>query len=332
MPTFVSFARSETNAASSPTEQGRHRQTRLLRAVQALGCSLDDCGSESKGKHKGIQKAGEWENVKTKGKGKENVEAHELELDYPVRPTFRPFSNLFDRDILRALHRGIPSLCWRARAGAAGVAYLDRAQKQKRFITLPASQIPAHGLTRVIYPTVATRAQWARKIAVLIADPATGLQMRDAKSRSGGVGMHTKRKTWAAALYLPRARRVGFVTDVLHPQMILGTLRCALAQDDDTKNETESEGESDAAGRPLRRPHAWFYVGSHNFSVVNYELGVVRRPEDADAAVVWERPTRKYIEGTSRGSRWTAISSSRQTHIPYYDGFLDGIQCALQVE
>jgi hypothetical protein len=49
--------------------------------------------------------------------------------------------------------------------------------------------------------------------------------------------------------------------------MILGTLRCGSAQDDDTKNETEGKGESDAVGKPLRRPHAWFYVGSHNFSV-----------------------------------------------------------------
>jgi hypothetical protein len=34
--------------------------------------------------------------------------------------------------------------------------------------------------------------------------------------------------------------------------------------------------------------------------VVNYELGIVlrlERPEDVDAAVAWERPTRKYIEG-----------------------------------
>ncbi|KAJ7925381.1 hypothetical protein B0H13DRAFT_1130600 [Mycena leptocephala] len=108
--------------------------------------------------------------------------------------------------------------------------------------------------------------------------------MRDAKGRSGGVGMHTK--------------------------MILGT-----AQDDDPKNETESEGESGAAGRPLRRLHAWFYVGSHKFSVsawgalsgsgfnpalnvVNYELGIVlrlERPEDVDAAVAWPRGS--YIEG-----------------------------------
>jgi tyrosyl-DNA phosphodiesterase-1 len=54
--------------------------------------------------------------------------------------------------------------------------------------------------------------------------------------------------------------------------MLLGTLRRASAQDDDTKNEKKSEGESnvesvDTAGSPLRRPHAWFYVGSHNFSV-----------------------------------------------------------------
>ncbi|KAJ6501369.1 hypothetical protein DFH09DRAFT_1202740 [Mycena vulgaris] len=267
----------------------RTGQTRLLRAVQALGCSVDDWGSESKGKDKG--KAGEWENVKSKGKGKENVEEYELELDCltsSIGTYSVPWIAVF-------------RLCAGGRAQALR-AYLDRGQKR----------IPAQGPTRVIYPTLETirgtvlgeagaasmscnRAQWV-KIAVLIADPTTGLQMRDAKSRSGGVGMHTK--------------------------MILGTLRRPSAQDDDAKNEMVSKGESDveivdAAGKPLRRPHSWFYVGSHNFSVsawgalsgngfnpvlnvVNYELGIVlrlERPEDVDAAVAWERPTRKYIEG-----------------------------------
>ncbi|KAJ6556008.1 hypothetical protein B0H19DRAFT_1151741 [Mycena capillaripes] len=53
----------------------RTGQTRLLRAVQALGCSVDDWGSEGKGK------AGQWGNLKSKGKGKENEEEYELELD-----------------------------------------------------------------------------------------------------------------------------------------------------------------------------------------------------------------------------------------------------------
>ncbi|KAJ7925382.1 hypothetical protein B0H13DRAFT_1130608 [Mycena leptocephala] len=60
----------------------RTGQTRVLRAVQALGCSVDDWGSDSKRKDKG--KAGEWENLKSKGKSKENVdsEEYELKLDY----------------------------------------------------------------------------------------------------------------------------------------------------------------------------------------------------------------------------------------------------------
>jgi hypothetical protein len=63
------------------------------------------------------------------------------------------------------------------------------------------------------------------------------------------------------------------VADVLHPQMILSTLRCSSPQDGDTKNKTE-EGEGktgmkivDVAGDLLRRLHARLYIGSHNFSV-----------------------------------------------------------------
>ncbi|KAJ7728076.1 hypothetical protein B0H16DRAFT_244988 [Mycena metata] len=271
----------------------RTGQTRLLRAVQVLGCSVDDWGSESKGNAKA--KTGEWETRKSKGKGKENVEEYELELDYltsSIGTYSVPWIAVF-------------RLCAAGRMQALR-AYLDRGQKR----------IPAQGPTRVIYPTLATIRgtvlgeagassisclphQWV-KIAALIADPMTGLEMRDARSRSGGVGMHTK--------------------------MILGTLRHSSAQDDDPKNETEGEGEtrreSDveinyAPGKPVRSLHAWFYVGSHNFSVgawgalsgsgfnpvlnvVNYELGIVlrlERPEDVDAAVAWERPTRRYTEG-----------------------------------
>ncbi|KAJ6503816.1 tyrosyl-DNA phosphodiesterase I [Mycena sanguinolenta] len=266
----------------------RTGQTRLLRAVQALGCSVDDWGSESKGKDNG--KAGEWR-IKSKGESKETAEEYELELDYltsSIGSYSVPWLAVF-------------RLCAGGQAQALR-AYLDRGQHR----------IPAQGPTRVIYPTLETirgtvlgeagassisclRAHWT-KIAFLIANPTAGLQMRDAKSRSGGVGMHTK--------------------------MILGTLRSASTQDDDTKNEAESKSGSDvevadAAEKPSRQPHAWLYVGSHNFSVsawgalsgsgfnpvlniVNYELGVVlrlERPEDVDAAVAWERPTRKYIEG-----------------------------------
>ncbi|KAJ7925350.1 hypothetical protein B0H13DRAFT_2266305 [Mycena leptocephala] len=210
---------------------GSTGQTRLLRAIQALGCSVDDWGSESKGKDKG--KAGEWENLKSKGKSQENVEEHELELDYltssigtysvPWIAVFRLYA------------------CGRAQALRA---YLDRGQKR----------IPAQGPTRVIHPTLVAirgtvldilraRTMGEDRCAVLIADPTTGLQMRDAKSRSGGVGVHTK------------------------------------------NDNTKSEGKSDV---------------DIVDAVVNYELGIVlrlERPEDVDAAVAWERPTRKYIEG-----------------------------------
>ncbi|KAJ7818481.1 hypothetical protein B0H14DRAFT_2601211 [Mycena olivaceomarginata] len=215
-------------------------------------------------------------------------------------------------NILCALGGGVPSLCWRACTGAAS--------------------IPAQGPPLVIYPMLATicgtalgeagtgsvscrRTQWA-KIAVLIADPMTGLQMRDAQSRSGGVGMHMT--------------------------MILGTLRCSSPQDGDTKNETEGEGKTgmkivDMAGDPLQRPHAWLYIGSHNFLVtawgaltperewiqpgtectcfVNYKLSIVLRlegPEHVHAAAAWERPTWKYIEGTYRG--WIPQDSRPAAH------------------
>ncbi|KAJ7496210.1 hypothetical protein B0H11DRAFT_2226676 [Mycena galericulata] len=275
-------------------------QTRLLRVVQALGCSVDDWGSESKGKDKGIQKAGEWENVKSKGKGKQNVEAYELELDYLT-------SSIGTYSVPCSGSRYSVSVLARARRRCA--VYLDRAQK--RFITLPASQIPAHGLTRVIYPTVATvrgtvlgEARRGRRALDILPARTMGQEDRglDRGSGDGAADARCEESEWGcrdayeggfAACFPPLLPRVSSA------RMILGTLRCASAQDDDTKNETESEGEGDAAGRPLRRPHAWFYVGSHNVSVgawgapsagvVNYELGFVvvlrlEKPEDVDAA------------------------------------------------
>ncbi|KAJ7869418.1 tyrosyl-DNA phosphodiesterase-domain-containing protein [Mycena leptocephala] len=233
----------------------------------------------------------EWENLKSKGKSKENVEGYELELDYltsSIGTYSVPWIAVF-------------RLCAGGRAQALR-AYLDRgsphrARRASSTPRLRPSVAPCSA--RRARARCPARAQWA-KVAVLNADPTTALQMRDTNSRGGGVGVHAK--------------------------MILGTLRCASAQDDDTKNETESEGEStveivDAAGKPLRRPHAWFNVGSHNFSVsawgaprgsgfnpvlnvVNYELGIVlrlERPEDVDAAVAC---TRKYTEGDAP---WCAL-------------------------
>ncbi|KAJ7843385.1 hypothetical protein B0H13DRAFT_1648442 [Mycena leptocephala] len=260
-------------AASSQHQPIPHRtgQTRLLRAVQALGCS--------------------------------NVEEYELELDCltsSIGTYSVPWIAVF-------------RLCAGGRAQALR-AYLDRGQKRVRA-----------GPTRVIrvYPTLATiRGTVLGEAGASSISCARAQWMRDAKSRSGGVGMHTKVCVFAARFVSPtlpcffRQLKTWACFPLSSPRsplrMILGT-----AQDDDPKNETESEGESGAAGRPLRRPHAWFYVGSHKFSVsawgalsgsgfnpalnvVNYELGIVlrlERPEDVDAAVAWERPTRKLYRG-----------------------------------
>ncbi|KAJ7860774.1 hypothetical protein B0H13DRAFT_2569095 [Mycena leptocephala] len=300
LPTLVPSADIAKAGTKSSAGTG---QTRFLRAVQALGCSVDDWRSESKGKAgpRGMRESQEQRQEQGERGGTSSIATYSV-----------PWIAVFH-------------LCAGGRAQALR-AYLHRGQKR----------IPAQGPTRVIYPTLETirgtvlgeagassiscgRAQWV-KIAVLVADPTTGLQMRDAKGRSGGVGMHTK--------------------------MILGTLRCASAQDDDTKNETESEGESDAAGKPLRRSHAWFCVGSHNFSVsawgalsgsgfnpvlniVTYELGIVlrlERPEDVDAAVAWERPARKLYRGgrtvDPAGQRFFQVDA----HSAYCGGFLDGIR------
>lgn len=93
------------------------------------------------------------------------------------------------------------------------------------------------------------RGQWL-KIAALLGDSGKGatLEFRDARSRSGEVGMHTK--------------------------MILGTLRPPPKQETDpevTESDTESDSEIEVvSGPPARageeKPHAWLYVGSHNFT------------------------------------------------------------------
>ncbi|KAJ7696922.1 hypothetical protein B0H17DRAFT_1328965 [Mycena rosella] len=275
----------KVRAALVPSVQGkwegwgavcRTGQPRLMRAVQTLGCGLE----VPKG-------AG-----KNKGKAKESV----LELDCLTSSTGTytpPWLAIF-------------RLCAGGRPRALE-AWLDRGRKKAP---------PATGPTRVLFPTLETvrgtvtgepgagtifcrRGQW-EKMRALIGDPDKGLEMRDAKSRSGAVGMHTK--------------------------MILGTLRASPHKDPDTETESDTEdsdievlddakGKSKGAGAD--KPHAWLYVGSHNFTasawgtlsgsgfnpvlnVTNYELGVVLRletPADADAAVAWERPARRYLRG-----------------------------------
>ncbi|KAJ7261616.1 hypothetical protein C8J57DRAFT_1232472 [Mycena rebaudengoi] len=114
--------------------------------------------------------------------------------------------------------------------------------------------------------------------------------------------------------------------------MILGTLvppaPPPVSSDiSDTESESDSDVESievkPAKGKgkarepelePEPKPHGWVYVGSHNFmpsawgtlsgrgfnpviNVTNYELGIViplATRAEADAAVAWERPARKY--------------------------------------
>ncbi|KAJ7257561.1 tyrosyl-DNA phosphodiesterase-domain-containing protein [Mycena haematopus] len=253
-------------------------QPRLMRAVQVLGCSLEDLESE---KAKRGTKRGKWE----------------LELDCltsSIGTYTPPWLAVF-------------RLCAAGRAGALQ-AWLDRGRKKT----------PPQGPTRILFPTLETvrgtvmgeagagtifcrRGQWT-KIAALVADTNMGLQMRDAKSRSGGVGMHTK--------------------------MILGTLRAPPEPEVDpeaTESDTESDSSSDIevleddgkGGKGQGKPHAWLYVGSHNFTpsawgtlsgsgfspiltVSNYELGVVMRldtSEEVQRSVAWEQPARRYGKG-----------------------------------
>ncbi|KAJ7744468.1 tyrosyl-DNA phosphodiesterase-domain-containing protein [Mycena maculata] len=232
-------------------------QPRLMRAVQVLGCGLED----------------------GKGKGKDC----DLELDCltsSIGTYSPPWLAVF-------------RLCAAGRSRALQ-AWLDRGRKKT-----PAQRAPL----RVLFPTLETvrgttageagagtvfcrRAQWGKISALLGGD--SKLEMRDSRSRSGPVGTHTK--------------------------MILGTLRVPEADPDDTE---DTEDESDVEVVEPKKPHAWLYVGSHNFTasawgtlsgngfnpvlnVTNYELGVVLRletPADADAAVAWERPARRYARG-----------------------------------
>ncbi|KAJ7493823.1 hypothetical protein FB451DRAFT_1360519 [Mycena latifolia] len=269
-------------------------QPRLMRAVQALGCGLEGPPGNVKGKS--AQSKPTWTVVaKGKGKGKagkgkEGEGEWVLELDCLTSSigTYTP-------PWLAAFR-----LCAGGRARALET-WLDRGRRKTP---------SASGPTRILFPTLDTvrgthmgeagagtvfcrRAQW-EKIRVLVGDPEKGVEMRDARARSApGVGMHTK--------------------------MILGTLRAPAHEEPESETESDdSDIEVVEVKEPAQgKPHAWLYVGSHNFTasawgtlsgsgfnpvlnVTNFELGVVLRLEtsaDAEKAVAWERPARRYARG-----------------------------------
>ncbi|KAJ7726211.1 hypothetical protein B0H16DRAFT_1780614 [Mycena metata] len=228
-------------------------QPRLLRAVLALGCTLEEGVSDPnpEAKRRPTASKGKPKTQSPTRKAKGKVEKWELELDCltsSIGTYTAPWVQAF-------------RLC--AAGRLAGLqAWLDRGRKKT----------PQQGPTRVLFPTLETvrgtalgeggagtvfcrRGQW-EKIRTL--DDRAGLEMRDAKSRSGPVGMHTK--------------------------MILATLRDP-PQDDTDPEATDSNTDPNATdpdssdvevvGIKSKRteadegekckPHGWIYVGVAQF-------------------------------------------------------------------
>lgn len=112
------------------------------------------------------------------------------------------------------------------------------------------------------------RAQWT-KIASLVADEKTGLEMRDARSRSGPVGMHTKVRRCSDLVCTPLKLAHAYL------QMILGTLRGPPDADADpgvTDSDTETDDDDSSIVEIVEeddekgKPYGWLYIGSHNFT------------------------------------------------------------------
>ncbi|KAJ7153284.1 hypothetical protein C8R46DRAFT_1357181 [Mycena filopes] len=278
-------------------------QPRLLRAVLVLGCALDEgvaIGASDRNPEAKPFSTKSTATSKSASKGRNAPEKWELELDCLTSSI-----GTYTAPWLQAFR-----LCAAGRPEGLQ-AWLDRGRKKT----------PQQGPTHVLFPTLETvrgtalgeggagtvfcrRGQW-EKIRTL--DDRAGLEMRDAKSRSGPVGMHTK--------------------------MILATLRGPPRVDTDpeaTDSDTDPEAtdpdtsdvevvevkpkRSEADEEERHKPHGWIYIGSHNFTpsawgsltgsgfspvltVTNYELGVILRletPEDEAAAVAWEHPARAY--------------------------------------
>ncbi|KAJ7722628.1 hypothetical protein B0H16DRAFT_1788828 [Mycena metata] len=260
-------------------------QPRLLRAVLALGCTLEEGVSDPnpEAKRRPTASMGKPKTQSPTRKAKGKVEKWELELDCltsSIGTYTAPWVQAF-------------RLC--AAGRLAGLqAWLDRGRKKT----------PQQGPTRVLFPTLETvrgtalgeggagtvfcrRGQW-EKIRTL--DDRAGLEMRDAKSRSGPVGMHTK------------ATDSDTYPDATDPD----------SSDVEVVEIKPKRTEADEEEK--RKLHEWIYVGSHNFmpsawgsmtgsgfspvpTVTNYELGVILRletEEDAAAMIAWEHPARAY--------------------------------------
>ncbi|KAJ7726203.1 hypothetical protein B0H16DRAFT_1471460 [Mycena metata] len=188
-------------------------------------------------------------------------------------------------------------------------AQVTRFSKTREWPYRLTAKTPQQGPTRVLFPTLETvrgtalgeggagtvfcrRGQW-EKIRTL--DDRAGLEMRDAKSRSGPVGMHTK------------ATDSDTYPDATDPD----------SSDVEVVEIKPKRAEADEEEK--RKLHEWIYVGSHNFmpsawgsmtgsgfspvpTVTNYELGVILRletEEDAAAMIAWEHPACVWPEGYS---------------------------------
>ncbi|KAK7684382.1 hypothetical protein QCA50_012329 [Cerrena zonata] len=145
----------------------------------------------------------------------------------------------------------------------------------------------------------------------------------------GGGTMFCRRNQWVAAkfpreLFHDSRSRRGKV--LMHSKMIIGTFRdhSLTSKDKATQSGAETESEDDdivvldSKGTKEEKLIGWAYVGSHNFTpsawgtlsgssfnpslnITNFELGVLlplRRKEDLDSVVCWERPAKKYVIGT----------------------------------
>ncbi|KAJ6614239.1 hypothetical protein B0H10DRAFT_2191622 [Mycena sp. CBHHK59/15] len=302
-------------------------QPRLMRAVQALGCTteVEPAAFEFKGKSNAVNGKGSG-NTKGKGKAKAKDAGWDLELECLTSSigTYTPAWLGAFRLCARGAPRSLEA--WLNRKGRAST--------------------PVPPTLKILFPSLrALRAS--------------------AAGEAGGGTLFCRRAQWAGASF-PRGAFCDIVLRsngnggtgkegkggvVGHTKMILGTLVPPLAEEEEDPDKTESDdsdsdsdiqiveppakravggakgkekagsergkGNEREEGKEKEKPHAWLYVGSHNFTpsawgtlsgsgfnpvvnVTNYELGVVlplATRADADVAVAWVRPVRPYRAG-----------------------------------
>ncbi|KAJ7061504.1 hypothetical protein C8F01DRAFT_1369034 [Mycena amicta] len=300
----------------------RSGQTRLLRAVELIGASLDDWVTPPTDKGKGKSAVV----VATKGKGKGKNAAAGGKNKQPSVSVVAVTGDKLQLDIQTASmgkyeHGWIALFRLCAGGRRAGLSqWLNRTNKR-----LP--QLP--NLTNIIFPTLRTirgnvtgelgadevvcQEEFWKHIQKMMGN--AGITMCDSRSRSGPVTTHTK--------------------------MILGTLPYLAKnapEDSETESETETESDTEddeSRARPQMRvqvsrpppcpvprlcppPHAWLYLGSHNFSqtawgsisrqpegdapvitVLSYEVGIVmplESKQDVDRVVSWKHPAPPYAQ------------------------------------